>query len=95
MGFYLCFIKRAFSWFKKLIRLRILGAGILKASRNLAMAGAAGMTGLIGAMPELGIGTAAHIHIALAAPSEVLVHASDCCGCTSAFSYLIYAPPCA
>ena len=55
--------------------------GVLKASRNLAMAGAAGMTGLIGAMPELGIGTAAHIHIALAAPRDVLVHDSDCCGC--------------
>eukprot|EP01050_Picozoa_sp_SAG11_P014816 SAG11_NODE_1863_length_4154_cov_3.719359_4_plen_255_part_00 len=53
--------------------------GVLKASRNLAMATAAGMTGLIGAMPELGIGTAAHIHIALAA--ETLPHDSDCCGC--------------
>ena len=52
--------------------------GVLKASQNLAMATAAGMTGLIGAMPELGVGTAAHIHIALAA-SE-LPHDSDCCG---------------
>ena len=52
--------------------------GILKASQNLAMAHAAGMSGLIGAMPELGIGTAAHIHIALAAAE--LPHDSDCCG---------------
>jgi muconate cycloisomerase len=52
--------------------------GVLKAARNLAMAHAAGMTGLIGAMPELGIGTAAHIHIALAATE--LAHDSDCCG---------------
>eukprot|EP01052_Picozoa_sp_SAG31_P051833 SAG31_NODE_12498_length_937_cov_0.811456_2_plen_180_part_00 len=52
--------------------------GILKASQNLSMAAAAGMSGLIGAMPELGIGTAAHIHIALAASH--LPHDSDCCG---------------
>jgi L-alanine-DL-glutamate epimerase-like enolase superfamily enzyme len=30
--------------------------------------------------PQGGVG-AAHIHIALAAPREVLVHDSDCCGC--------------
>ena len=52
--------------------------GALKASRNLAMAHDAGMTGLIGAMPELGIATACHIHIALTAPG--MPHASDCCG---------------
>ena len=77
----------------------------MKASQNFRMAHASGLTGLIGAMPELvrssqshtfarhcvdsrsscvlsfwqGIGTAAHIHIALAAPA--LPHASDCCGC--------------
>lgn len=55
--------------------------GVLAASRNLAMCAmceAAGITGLIGAMPELGIGTAAQIHLALA--STNIGHDCDTCG---------------
>ena len=52
--------------------------GVLAASRNLAMCEAAGITGLIGAMPELGIGTAAQIHLALA--STNIGHDCDTCG---------------
>ena len=52
--------------------------GMLKAATNLRMCEAAGITGLIGAMPELGIATAAQIHLGLSATN--IHHDCDTCG---------------
>lgn len=52
--------------------------GVLAASRNLAMCEAAGISGLIGAMPELGVATAAQIHLGLS--STNIGHDCDTCG---------------
>jgi muconate cycloisomerase len=52
--------------------------GLLKASRIFAMCEAAGMPCMIGSMPELGIGTAAQIHLGLAMTN--LGPDSDTCG---------------
>lgn len=52
--------------------------GLLNASRIFSMCEAAGIPCMIGSMPELGIGTAAQIHLALAMTN--LGFDSDCCG---------------
>ena len=52
--------------------------GLLKALRIFDMAQLAGVQTTIGSMPELGIGTAAQIHLGIAAPE--ISFASDVCG---------------
>ncbi|MGE0242053.1 MAG: mandelate racemase/muconate lactonizing enzyme family protein [Parvibaculaceae bacterium] len=52
--------------------------GVLKALRIFEMARLAGVQTTIGSMPELGIGTAAQIHLGIAAPE--IGFASDVCG---------------
>ena len=52
--------------------------GMLQASRNLAFCEAAGISGMIGSMPELGVGTAAQIHVAMS--STNIKHDCDVCG---------------
>lgn len=52
--------------------------GILKALRIFEMAQLAGVQTTIGSMPELGLGTAAQIHLGIAAPD--ISYASDVCG---------------
>jgi muconate cycloisomerase len=52
--------------------------GLRNAARIFALAEAAGIACTIGAMPELGIGTAAHMHLAVAMPE--LLGPSDVCG---------------
>ena len=52
--------------------------GVLKAMRIFEMAQLAGVQTTIGSMPELGIGTAAQIHLGIAAPD--ISFASDVCG---------------
>ena len=52
--------------------------GLTSARSNFQLAQAAGMQCMIGSMPELGVGTAAQIHLGAAMPNLDL--ASDCCG---------------
>ncbi len=52
--------------------------GIEAAMTNFHLCATAGMKCMIGSMPELGVGTAAQIHLGCAVP--VLDIASDCCG---------------
>lgn len=52
--------------------------GITDATTNFRIAAAAGLRAMIGSMPEMGIGTAAQIHLGGAVPNLDL--ASDCCG---------------
>lgn len=52
--------------------------GLMKARQIFEMAELAGVGCTIGSMPELGIGTAAQIHLGIAAPR--ISHASDVCG---------------
>ena len=57
----------------------VMESGGLEAARvNFSMAEAAGLKCMIGSMPELGIGTAAQIHLGVAVPNLDL--AADCCG---------------
>ena len=52
--------------------------GLLNASKTFDMCEAASIPCMIGSMPELGIGTAAQIHLGLAMTN--LAYDSDCCG---------------
>jgi L-alanine-DL-glutamate epimerase-like enolase superfamily enzyme len=52
--------------------------GLMDASTNFKLAANAGLKCMIGSMPELGVGTAAQIHLGTAMPNLDL--ASDCCG---------------
>lgn len=64
--------------------------GLLEAWRNLSLLDAAGIPCVIGSMPELGVGTAAVIHLATAA--RALPFASDACGVLYHVDDLIDAP---
>ena len=52
--------------------------GLLNATKTFAMCEAAGIPCMIGSMPELGVGTAAQVHLGLAMTNLALD--SDCCG---------------
>ena len=52
--------------------------GLREARQAFAVCEAAGLPGMIGSMPEFGIGTAAQLHLAVTVPN--LIVANDCCG---------------